>query len=303
MDLESFLGRPLNWKERIFGRFAPLFPPALHANILYRRAIEAMKLPENYGRSIFEVSNKIMGHQIKIDPISLSRIPMEGAFLMVSNHPTGVLDGQVDAAILRQRYREDFAIVVAHFLEPSLSVHPELKDHFIYVDRRHRKTEDENIRREADALNRREFRRMIEARKAGRPVILYPTGSIASQLPRADHPVTYDAEWDPTTVTFAKSMRVIVPTFKVIRNSDTYLKLKKESLTKSRQAYFAEALNKEGKTVEVYVGEPFTWEDVERDVPERPGVSDDQIIRERVLYIRARVDALDPFKLAPEYAK
>lgn len=313
VDLPAFLGKPLPWGLQWASHIAPLLPPALHANVLYRRILKEMSKPENADKDLLQVAEEVMGHEVKVSAEELELIPQKGSFLMISNHPTGVLDGVVDAEVLRRRGRDDFSIIVAHFLKISMSAHPELIDRFIYVDRRHRKFEDKasedlspdeiRILSEANALNRQELKRMLRLKKEGQVIILYPTGSIASQIPHPDHPVTYDGEWDPTTVTMARSMGVIVPTFKVTRNSDRYLELKKQSVTASRRAYFAEALNKQDEVVEVIVGKSFTWNEVEEAVPQRPGVDPEQIDRERLAFIRAKVDALDPYGLAPQYAQ
>lgn len=311
VDLLAFIGKPYpygtNW---LVNRIAPLWPPALHANVLYRRLLLAAELPENYGKSLFQIAHEIMGHRIDVSEDQLERIPKAGSFLMISNHPTGVLDGTIDAHLLDRRGRDDFSIIVAHFLETSMEAHPDLGKHFLYVDRRHRKFEDtprdkwtdaqKKIGEQADETNRKAFRAMLKSRNEGRVVVLYPTGSIASQLPNPKHPVTYDAQWDSTTLSMVKAMKVVVPTFKVVRNSDEYLELKKKSVEKSRAAYFAEALNKYDKVVKVIVGEPFTWDDVVTAVP---GPSNNEIDQARLLYIRSRVDSLDPYGIASLYAR
>ncbi len=313
IDIASFMGRPLPFGFGWINSIAPLLPPALHANVLYRRMLAEYSNPRYRGKSLFQTAREVMGYQLSVSLDDLERIPKTGSFLMISNHPTGVLDGVVDSELLARRDREDFAIVVAHFLEKSMSAHPDLQKHFIYVDRRHRKfadipegslsSEQQRILQEANTLNRREFRKMLQMRKDGQVVILYPSGSIASQLPNGSHPVTYDGQWDSTTVTMAQSMGFIVPTFKVIRNSDRYLELKRRSINASRRAYFEEALNKQGKTVQVIVGEPFTWKEVEEAVPADPGLSKEEISLRRLNYIRSRVDQLDPTGLAPQFAR
>ena len=312
IDVEAFIGSPLpSWLKWI-NSIAPLLPPALHANILYRRMLLEHAKPAFKDHSLFQTAREVMGYRLEVSSEDLQKIPSSGSFLMISNHPTGVLDGVVDAELLSRRGREDFAIVVAHFLEKSMSAHPDLSKHFIYVDRRHRKfaevspdslsPEQSRILHEANATNRREFRRMLQMKKDGQVVILYPSGSIASQLPNPQHPVTYDGAWDPTTVTMAQSMGVIVPTFKVTRNSDHYLELKKHSVSASRRAYFEEALNKRGDAVHVIVGEPFTWKDVEAAVPSEPHLSKEQLLQLRLDYIRSRVDALDPTGMATTFS-
>jgi putative hemolysin len=313
IDMESFIGRPLPFGFGWINTIAPLLPPALHANILYRRMLAEHTNPRYRGKSLFQTAREVMGYQLSVSNTDLQKIPQTGSFLMISNHPTGVLDGVVDSELLARRGREDFAIVVAHFLEKSMSAHPDLQRHFIYVDRRHRKfaetpeqdlsVEQKRILQEANTLNRREFRKMLQMRKDGQVVVLYPSGSIASQLPNGAHPVTYDGQWDSTTVTMAQSMGVIVPTFKVTRNSDRYLELKRRSINASRRAYFEEALNKQGKTVQVIVGEPFTWKEVEEAIPSQPGISKEELLQRRLEYIRSRVDQLDPTGLAPHFAR
>ncbi len=325
VDLERIIGEPLPWGVRgIANRMAPLFSPALEANILYRRVLAASKDPENRGKSFMQVAYETVGHRIILSARELEKIPTSGPFLMISNHPTGVLDGATDARILEAMGRTDYSILVAHFLEETMKTHPELPSKFIYVDRRHRKFDnkpreswseaEQKIAQEADTLNRREFRRMLELKKRGGALILYPSGSIASQLPHSNHPVTYDSAWDPTTVTMAKTMGVVVPTFKVVRNSDHYLQLKKTSIAASRRAYFGEALNKHGVRVEVIIGEPITWKQIEEAVPfdrehfkslttESEKKSYDDLIQlKRLAFLRSKVDELDPTGMAGKFA-
>ena len=70
-----------------------------------------------------------MNITIKLDEADMARIPVQGATLVVANHPFGMLDGAMLQMLLR-RVRPDIKILT-NFL---LADFPELSEHCIFVD-------------------------------------------------------------------------------------------------------------------------------------------------------------------------
>src|SRR5581483_8300979 len=81
------------------------------------------------GRPDYERLVSSLGVRYQLDSADLERIPTDGPLVVTANHPFGLLEAAILAAIL-PRVRTDFKIV-ANSLLASV---PELRDQFVFVN-------------------------------------------------------------------------------------------------------------------------------------------------------------------------
>jgi putative hemolysin len=108
----------------------------------------------------------VLNVQTAVAPEDLVRIPTTGAFLAVSNHPFGGLDGMILLELVR-RVRPDTK-VMANFL---LARVPQFHDSMIFVD--------PFRSRDAARHNLAALKLSIKHLEAGHPLIIFPAGEVS----------------------------------------------------------------------------------------------------------------------------
>lgn len=189
-----------------------------------------------------------LGVELEVAPEELDRLPKTGAFIVVSNHPFGVLDALALVRTVR-RVRPDFKLGV----ESGLGQTPALADAFCVVS---------------------------EARSSGRPVPLlsgwraasqhvaqggsfgvFPAGRVSGF--RRSSGVVADGRWSNAVVGWLSKQRVpVVPVYIDGANSALFqlLGLIHPSLRSLRVA--AEISNKKGRVMRMRVGRPLRTADL-----------------------------------------
>lgn len=210
---------------------------------------------------------------IDYDPAELRRIPAQGAFVALANHPCGILDGLVLLYLLGE-VRSDFRAVANELLAPLL---PNLSEELTLV----------SPNREAAGRNMPGVRRLLRYLHNDVPLGLFPAGEVAHRA--APFRPALDPAWHPTAGRLLEKARVpIVPVWLSGQNSASFslLGLMHPLLRTARLP--AELLNKRGSTVRVRIGQPVAAPDLAR-LP----------IPDRLPYLRARVYALgSPLEVA-----
>ncbi|RSK50958.1 lysophospholipid acyltransferase family protein [Hymenobacter rigui] len=204
---------------------------------------------------------------IEYDAAELRRVPVQGAFIAVANHPCGMLDGLVLLHVLSE-VRPEFVLVANELLAPLLTNLPE---QLALVS-----TEKQDAGR-----NSGQVRQILRYLHNDVPVGLFPAGEVAHQFTPFRPPL--DPAWNPTAGRLLEVARVpVLPVWLSGRNSVSFnvLGLLHPFLRTARLP--AELLNKRGQTVQVRIGKlvPAT------ELAAMPAP-------ERLSYLRARVYALD----------
>src|SRR5690349_1063813 len=119
----------------------------------------------------------------------LQQIPRGGAAIVTANHPFGILEGAVLAAVLR-RVRPDIRFLA----NGILSVIPELSDLVIPVD--------PMSGRAAAKGNSSGLRRSLEHLRAGGVLVVFPAGEVSHWRWR-DRGVA-DPDWNPAVARIAR---------------------------------------------------------------------------------------------------
>lgn len=180
----------------------------------------------------------------------------EGAFITVSNHPIGSLDGIILIDIFASR-RPDFKVMVNGVLTNIGA----MADNFISVTPR---TDDRDSPNRANVNG---VRLSMEHLKNGHPTGFFPAGAMSfinRQMQVCDLP------WAHTVIRLIKKAGVpVYPVCFDCRNSSFFYLLGKINwkIRVLRVAY--EAFNKRGKTLDVYIGEPIPAQTVQQFTDDR----------------------------------
>lgn len=173
----------------------------------------------------------------------LSRFPT-GAFVTVSNHPFGGMDGIILIHLVG-KYRPDFRVMVNFFLNNIRA----MRSSFIAVDPI---KGDENPEKKKITLDG--IREAMKQVKEGHPMGFFPAGAV-SKINRSLH--VADRQWQPTVIRLIKQFKVpVVPIYFHGHNSTFFnilglidWRLRSIRLPK-------ELFNMKGKEVHISVGEP-----------------------------------------------
>ncbi len=176
----------------------------------------------------------------------LSRFP-DSAFITISNHPYGGMDGILLLHIVG-KYRKDYQVMVNMFLNNISAMRPS----FIAVDPI--KTDDP----EKKAVTMQGIRRAIAHVRGGHPLGFFPAGAV-SKIDRSLH--IRDREWQPTITRLIQQLKVpVIPIYFHGHNS-TFFNILGLIDWRLRSARLPkEIFNKRNKEVHVSVGEPISVE-------------------------------------------
>ena len=141
----------------------------------------------------FRITTRIDGLDV------LDKLP-EGAFITVSNHPFGALDGITLISIIGQR-RPEYKVMVNMILNRITAMRP----NFIAVDQ---SASDDPAKKAVSMAGIREVMKQV---RSGHPVCFFPAGAI-SKINR--HGWLEDQEWKPVVMRLIAQLKVpVIPVF------------------------------------------------------------------------------------------
>jgi putative hemolysin len=132
--------------------------------------------------SIHDRLLETLGVTYEVSEEDRKRIPLEGAAVLVANHPFGILEGPILGSLL-PRMRPDVK-VMTNFL---LAAMPELREFCIFVD--------PFGGPEAVQANRRGLKEALEWLRGGHLLAIFPAGEVSHFSPKAG--AIIDPEWNP----------------------------------------------------------------------------------------------------------
>lgn len=166
---------------------------------IYRQAISDKN---NIYNGIIEALNT----EIQTNRREILKIPLNGACMVIANHPYGCIEG---IAIMRTLFaiRSDVKIVATHLLKSV----PEFGDSMIFVD--------PNESEQSKAINIKALKTSVDWLRSGGMLVVFPAGEV-SLFSFKDKSIQ-DKEWHSTYISLALKLRcAVVPAF--IHGSNSY---------------------------------------------------------------------------------
>ena len=186
--------------------------------------------------------------QIKFEiPVEdLKRLPKEGAYITVSNHPLGGIDGILLLKLMLEQ-REDFKIIANFLLHRIEPMKPYIMPVNPFEDRKEAKSSLSG------------FKNAILHLKEGHPLGLFPAGEVSTYR---DGKLVVDRPWEEAAMKLAQKANVpIVPIYFHAKNSKLFYKLSKISDTFRTAKLPSELLTQKRRTIKVRVGKPISVND------------------------------------------
>lgn len=178
----------------------------------------------------------------------LDHLP-EGAFITVSNHPIGSLDGIILIDIFASR-RPDFKVMV----NGVLTLIRAMGDNFISVV-------PDSHKRGANRANVNGVRLSLQRMKEGHPMGFFPAGAMSFY--NKEMKCVRDLSWAHSVVRLIRKGRVpVYPVYFDFLNSKFFYWLGRISWQLRTLRVPTEAFNKQGRKVDVYIGEPISPEEI-----------------------------------------
>ncbi len=180
----------------------------------------------------------------------LDNLP-QGAFVTVSNHPIGSLDGIILIDIFA-RLRPDFKVMVNGILNKIGA----MSDNFIAV-----KPDSNN--QGANMSNVNGVRLSLQRLKEGHPMGFFPAGAISFYNKKEKQ--VLDLTWTRSVIRLIQKSNVpVYPVYFDFLNSKFFYWLGNIDWRIRTLRIPTEAFNKRGRTVDVYIGEPISAEDIQQ---------------------------------------
>lgn len=206
---------------------------------------------------------------VVIDEQDLKKIPKEGAFIAIANHPYGLLDGMVLIKTLVEA-RAD-AKIMGNFLLQRIDP---LKDFILPVN-----PFDEN---KGSGTSISGIKATLQYLRDGHPIGMFPAGEVATFQEKKFNRVT-DKEWHLSAIKMIQKAQVpVVPLFFEGHNSLSFHLLGKIHPLLRTVKIPSELVNKKNRTIRLRIGtpiQPSDWQEFEN-------------VNKMGRYLRARVYAL-----------
>ena len=188
----------------------------------------------------------------------LKRIPKEGAFITVSNHPLGGIDGVLLLKLLIEK-RTDYKIIgnfLLHRIEP---LQPYIMPVNPFENRKDAKSSVAGIKNSLLHL------------QEGKPLGIFPAGEVSTYK---DGKLKVDKPWEESAVSLIKKAAVpVIPIYFHAKNSYFFYFLSKISDTLRTAKLPSEVISQNGKVIRVRIGKPISVED-QKEFTEIPAFSE-----------------------------
>lgn len=181
-----------------------------------------------------------LGVTVEINEEDLEKIPKEGAFITVSNHPFGGLDGIILIKLLC-KIRPDYK-VMANFLLKKITP---IQDYVLGLEPASRRKN----------LNTRVIKEAVRHVIDGKPLGIFPAGEASTYQVDSNH--VEDKEWDTSVLKLVKMARVpVIPIYFKGSNSLLFYLLGLIHPMLRNMKLPSELLNKKNRVVKLRIGNP-----------------------------------------------
>ncbi|GAA4289572.1 GNAT family N-acyltransferase [Aestuariibaculum suncheonense] len=184
--------------------------------------------------------------KFEIPEEDLKRLPKDGAYITVSNHPLGGIDGILLLKLMLEQ-RKDFKIIanfLLHRIEPLV---PFIMPVNPFETRKDAKSSVAG------------FKNAILHLREGHPLGIFPAGEVSTYR---DGKLVVDRPWEEAAMKLVKKAEVpVVPIYFHAKNSKLFYKLSKISDTLRTAKLPSELLTQKRRTIKVRIGRPISVAD------------------------------------------
>jgi putative hemolysin len=184
--------------------------------------------------------------KFEIPEEDLKRLPKDGAYITVSNHPLGGIDGILLLKLMLQQ-REDFKIIANFLLHRIKPMIPYIMPVNPFENRKDAKSSVAG------------FKNSILHLREGHPLGLFPAGEVSTYR---DGKLVVDKPWEEAALKLIKHAEVpVVPIYFHAKNSKLFYKLSKISDTFRTAKLPSEVLTQKRRVIKVRIGKPISVSD------------------------------------------
>jgi putative hemolysin len=186
--------------------------------------------------------------QFEIPEADLVRIPKEGSFVSISNHPLGGIDGILLLKLLAEK-RPDYKIVANFLLHRIEPLKPYVMPVNPFEDRKGAKSSVTGIKNALLHL------------KSGYPLGIFPAGEVSTYK---DGKLIVDKPWEEGAIKLIYKAKVpIIPIYFHAKNSRLFYFLSKISDTLRTAKLPSEVLSQKSRVIKVRIGKAISVKDQE----------------------------------------
>ena len=192
--------------------------------------------------------------KFEIPEEDLKRIPKEGPFITISNHPLGGIDGVLLLKLLIEK-RTDYKIIANFLLHRVAPLKPYVMPVNPFENRKDAKSSVSGIKSALSHL------------RAGKPLGIFPAGEVSTYK---EGKLNVDKPWEEGAVKLIKKANVpIIPIYFHAKNSWLFYFLSKISDTLRTAKLPSEVISQRGKVIRVRIGKPISVKDQDafREMP------------------------------------
>ncbi len=191
---------------------------------------------------------EIHGVKYEIPEEDLRRLPKNGAFITLSNHPLGGLDG-ILLLKLMQEHRSDYKIIANFLLHNLLPLKPYVMPVNPFEDRKGAKSSHKGIKEAILHL------------QEGNPLGIFPAGEVSTIKDGKNY---IDKPWEPSAMRLVQKAKVpVIPIYFHAKNSRLFYRLASISGTLRTAKLPSELFSQENKVIKVRIGNPVSVKDQE----------------------------------------
>lgn len=176
----------------------------------------------------------------------LKRIPKDGSFITISNHPLGGIDGILLLKLLLEK-RPDFKIIANFLLHRIIPLKPYVMPVNPFEDRKDAKSSVMG------------FKTALAHLKEGHPLGIFPAGEVSTYR---DGKLVVDKPWEVAAMKLIKKAEVpVVPIYFHAKNSKLFYRMAKLSDTLRTAKLPSELLTQKERMIKVRIGNPISVAD------------------------------------------
>jgi putative hemolysin len=184
--------------------------------------------------------------KFEIPEEDLKRIPKEGPFITISNHPLGGIDGILLLKLLVGK-RADYKIIANFLLQRVAPLKPYIMPVNPFENKKDLKSSVAGIKNALGHL------------QAGKPIGIFPAGEVSTYK---DGKLMVDKPWEEGAVKLIKKAKVpVIPIYFHAKNSRLFYFLSKISDTLRTAKLPSEVISQGGKVIKVRIGKPISVKD------------------------------------------